>query len=361
MSIENRGENKWRFRIRKDGINYSMNYYGTEKQAEQEHKKFEVDVMRGNIGYNENMKYKDLVQLVYDEYVINLRASTQAAFLSIASNHLLVEFGNMSLSKIKPIHVQKFINKLTLKPSTINSIYKELNKTFNKAVEWGIIKDNPCRNIKTAKIKRKNYEELLSNNDIKKLVQAINDSTPIFKVIFSIALYTGMRQAEILALHISDINFDDNTINVSKQNARVIDENNKIVRKIADTKTDNSVRKIIAPDFLMNIIKSYINNLKIIPKDGELFYNVAENKIYSREWIVTKFKILLIENNIPHIRFHDLRHLYATMALNSGVNIVSVARTMGDTIETVLANYTHGIEDLQKKATYNFEEYIKNL
>lgn len=57
MSIENRGESKWRFIIRKDGINYTMNSYESEKEAENEHKKFEADVMRGNIGYNENMKF----------------------------------------------------------------------------------------------------------------------------------------------------------------------------------------------------------------------------------------------------------------------------------------------------------------
>ena len=49
-----------------------------------------------------------------------------------------------------------------------------------------------------------------------------------------------------------------------------------------------------------------------------------------------KFRSTLLENDIPVIRFHDMRHLYATIALNSGIDIVSVSKTMGDTIETVL-------------------------
>lgn len=376
MSIEYRGDSKYRFRVRKDGINYSQNYFSDKKLTEKDiqdknwpkevqdaHKKLEVDVMRGEIGANENMLFKDLVELFKEEYIVNLRASTQAAYNSIAENHMLKDFGNMKLSKIKPLHIQQALNKKSqfLALSTVNAIYKEINKTLNKAVEWGIIKESPCKNIKITKAKSKNYEELLSNDDIKKLMKAIEEMPIMLKTIFSIALYIGMRQAEILGLHISDIDFDEKTINIDKQYGKVVDENNKIVRQISDTKTENSVRKIYVPQFLLDIIKEYINSLKVIPKNGELFYNVLEKKIYSREWISKKFKFMLLENKIPLIRFHDMRHLYATIALNSGIDIVSVAKTMGDTIETVLKNYTHGINDLQKKATYDFEEYIKKI
>lgn len=376
MSIEYRGEGKYRFRVRKDNINYYQTYYCDKKLSDKdlqdksyprevidEHKRFEVDIMRGQIGADENMLFKDLVEIFKKEYMINLRASTQIAYDSISENHMLKDFGNMKLSKIKPLHIQQALNKKTqyLALSTVNSIFKEINKTFNKAVEWGIIKESPCKNIKIAKAKSKNYEELLSNDDIKKLMKAIDKAPILLKTVFSIALYTGMRQAEILALHIRDINLEEKTINIDKQNARILDDDNNIVRGLADTKTENSIRKIFMPDFLSVIIKDYINSLKIIPTDGALFYNHAYKNIYSREFITKKFRTMLLENNIPMIRFHDLRHLYATIALNSGINVVAVARTMGDTIETVLKNYTHGIEDLQKKATYDFEEYIKKI
>ncbi len=363
MSIENRGENKWRFRVRKDGINYTQNFYGTEKEAEKEHMKFEVDVMRGEIGSNENMKFSELSQLVLDDYIKpNLRANSQACYITVANNHLLPEIGNMNLNKIKPIHVQKMINKKskTLKPNTVATIYRELNKTFNKAIQWGLLKENPCKNIKLHKAKKVNYRELLSGEDISKLVTTISNQPIMYKTVFSIALYTGMRQGEILGLKISDINLTDKTINVSKQQGRVM-KDGKIIRESTDTKTDNSVRIIYIPNFLAEIIKEYINSMKVIPADGTLFYNVKWKKIYGREWFTEKFSNTLAENGIPHIRFHDMRHLYATMAINAGTNVVAVAKTMGDTVETVLKNYTHGIEEEQQRATYNFEEYVKNL
>jgi integrase len=376
MSIEYRGEGKFRFRVRKDGINYTQNFFTdkaiTEKDLEEKkypkevndaHKKFEVDVISGNMGMDESMKFEKLAQLVLDEYMKpNTRASSQETYISISNNHLLPYFGGMNLNKIKPIHIQKLINEKALDyaPVTVSSMYNILNKTLNKAVQWEIISSNPCKNISLPKRKNKNYQELLSSEDIKKLIKAINSQPIRDKTIFSIALYTGMRQGEILGLHIPDIDFDEMTINVSKQYGKVV-KDEKVVRAITDTKTDNSIRKIYIPEFLNSLIKEYVNSLKVISKDGILFYNVPRKKPYERTQITDNFKAMLKDNNIPEIRFHDLRHLYATMAINSGVNVVAVARTLGDTIETVLKNYTHGIEEEQKKATYTFEEYINNL
>lgn len=376
MSIEYRGDGKFRFRVRKDGINYSLNYFCNKKITEEDlkkknypkeiqdaHKKFEVDIMIDNIGSNENMKFSELSQLVFDEYIKqNLRLTSQGNYKMAANNYFLPEFGAMKVSKIKPLHIQQLVNKLSekLMPNTVKSVYRELHKTFVKGVEWELIKESPCRNIKLPKVKKINYTELLSAENIKKLLNAIDLQEGMYKVIYSIAIYTGMRQGEILGLKISDIDFANNTINIDKQQGYVL-EDGKQVRASVDTKTANSVRMIFIPQFLADIIKDYINGQKIINKDGYLFYNFKWDKVYNREWITRKFTEMLKANNIPHIRFHDMRHLYATMAINSGVNVVVVAKNLGDTVETVLKNYTHEIEEERKKATHTFEAYVKNL
>lgn len=376
MSIEYRGENKYRFRVRKEGINYSQNFIHeydkplSEKEINEKnypkavtdaHKQFEVDVMRENIGYNENMKFLELSQVVLDEYVRpNLRANTEILYISLVNNHLAPAFGDKSISKIKPLYIQKLLNEKakTLSPHTVRGMYRELNKIFNKALEWKLIISNPCKKIKLPKIPKTNYRELLSNEDITKLIAAINNQPLMYKTIFSIALYSGMREGEILALHMKDIK--DDSISITKQYGLIIDEG-KRKREIVDTKTENSDRIAYIPNFLTEVIKEYVSSLKIVSKDGIMFYNKNTKKPYTRKMIVQNFDEMLIANNIPDIRFHDLRHLYATIALNSGASIISVAKNMGDTIETVLKNYTHGIEEEQQKAAYDFEEYIKKI
>lgn len=360
MSIENRGENKWRFRVRKDGINYSQTFYGTETEAEREHKKFEVDVMRGQIGYNENMKFSELAQLVLDEYMRpTLKANTIRIYISVVNNHLLSEFGTMKLSKIKPLNIQKMINDRakTLKPNSVKGIYRELNKIFNKAIEWEIISKNPCNKTKLPKVEKTNYRELLSSENITKLINAIEEQPIMYKTIYSIALFSGMRQGEIIGLHIPDIK--ENSINVDKQFGYVM-VNDKLKKDTTSTKTDNSERTAYIPDFLSMLIKEYISGMKIKSTEQILFYNPKTKKNYDRKAIAERFDKMLSDYGIPDIRFHDLRHLYATLSINAGISVVSVAKNMGDTIETVLKNYTHNIDEEQQKAVQEFEKYIKS-
>ena len=379
MGIEYRGDGKYRFRVQKDGLAYKENFICSKKITEEDikdknwpkevqlaHNKFEINVLEGKVGTNENMKFSELAQLVLDEYMRPmLRTSTVEAYISLVNNHLLDFFGDMKISKIKVMHVQKFINKKlddnTLKLSTVKSIYKEFKKIMNKAVEWELLKEVSF-NIKFAKKSKTNYNELLSNNDIDKLVKCISRENDLaIKTIYTIALFTGMRQAEILALQFNDIDLKNKKISINKQYGKIYSDDKKVVRDITDTKTTNSVRTVYIPDFITEIIKSYISSMKILHKDGFLFFNIHTQKPYSREWITKKFRDMLLLNNIPLIRFHDLRHLYATIALNNGTNIVTVAKTMGDTIETVIRNYTHGIDDIQQSSTAGFDKYAKIL
>jgi integrase len=92
-----------------------------------------------------------------------------------------------------------------------------LSSTFNKAVNWKFIKESPCSNITLPKVENKNYSELLSTEEISKLMEVIENEPEMYKIIFSIALYCGLRQGEILGLTIADIDLANNYIDVNKQ------------------------------------------------------------------------------------------------------------------------------------------------
>ena len=378
MSIEYRGDNKYRFRIRKDGLNYTKNYISSKNITEKDladskiprdvidaHKKFEVDIISSNVGTNENMLFCDLAQMVMDEHVRpRLKPNTQYGYLNAYNTHILDYFGNMKLSKIKKIHIQKFINEKSkeLKPSSIESIYAVLNSTFNKAVDWEIIKESPCRKIILPKIENKNYCELLSAAEISDLINAIeNEEKEHYKVIFQIALFCGLRQGEILGLTIDDVDFNENYIRVNKQYVAHL-ENNKLIHMISDTKTSNSIRKVFMPEVVHNALKKYISNMKTISiKHQYLFVNKKTNQIYDHNAVYRRFKKMLKENDLKEITFHDLRHLQATMMINSGVNVVVVAKRLGDTVETVSDTYLHSIEKIEKESVEQLESFVYNI
>jgi len=304
MSIENRGNNKFRFRIRKDGINYTQNFYGTEKEAEKEHKKFEVDVMREQIGYNENMRFSELAQLMLDENIRqNSKENTELGYINAFNNHLLDYFGEMKIGKIKKIHIQKFINdeKNNFATLSVKKYVANLNATFNFAISFNIIKENPCTGVKLPKENYKSYNELLSSEELKKLFMIIeNESDLQFRCIYLLGLCMGMRKGEILALTIKDIDFESNTININKQLILHID-NKKHTFIIGEPKTNNSYRKIYMTDIVKKELKKYIDNLNIINIEQEkqyIFINPETQKIYAPSTVNYRLKALLEKKQI---------------------------------------------------------------
>lgn len=377
MSIDFKNK-KFRFRVAKNGIIYTQIYITNKKITEKDikekkwpkdvvdaHKDFEVSITRNEIGKKENMQFNALAQLVLDEHVRpNLRPNTESFYITAYNKHILEYFGGIPLNKIDNIDIQKFINNKskTLKASTVRQIYAVLSSTFNKAIDWKYIKESPCRNITLPKIETKNYAELLSAEDISKLMDAIDNEQDMFKVIFSIALYCGLRQGEILGLTVADIDLDNNLIHVNKQYVSHY-KGGKVYHEVALTKTDNSIRKVYIPASINNILEQYINKLKILNINLDkqyLFINSKTQAIYDHNAIYRRFKKMAKGIELNNITFHDLRHLQATMMINSGVNIVVVAKRLGDTIETVSETYLHSIEKIEKKSVNQLQHFIEN-
>lgn len=173
----------------------------------------------------------------------------------------------------------------------------------------------------------------------------------------------GMRKDEILALNIKDIDFESNTININKQ-LIIHMENKKYNFIIGEPKTNNSYRKIYITNLVNKELKNFIDNINIFNIGQEkqyLFVNPITQKIYAPSTVNYRLKELLEKNKMKHIKFHDLRHLHATMLINSGVNIVSVSKRLRDTINTVTKIYLHSIEKIDKESVETLENFIEKV
>lgn len=381
MSIEYRGDGKYRFRIRKDGVNYTQQIDGKKlsekeiadkkypKAIQDAHKEFEVSIKQGKIGANENMKFAELAQLVMDEYVKpNLGKNTKGTYLNAYNDHILPEFGHIPISKIKKIHVQQFVNKKVkeeMKHGSIKLIISKMSVAFNKAIEWDILKtDNPCSLVKIPKnrkcIGKQNYSELLSLEQISKLIECINNEPPTFKAIFLTALGTGLRKGEVLGLKLENVDFTNNLIKLTGQRL-AYHENGQLFYEDAPTK-NGCERELYMPDFVSTELQKFIKNMKIINlAEPHIFINPKTNKPYSHSWVSVEFKKMLKENNLPELTFHKLRHLQAVLSIASGIDIVTVAARLGDTVETVSSTYLHSIKAVEKEATQKLEKYMNSF
>lgn len=378
MSIEYRGDGKYRFRIRKDGIPYRKKFFCpkklTEKDIEEKnwpkevnvaHNKFELNVLEGKVGSAENMKFEELAKIVKEDYIDEeLSISTQQTYESIYNVHLLPQFGERIASQIKKHEVQKFINLKEKEhpPKTVHAIYCVMCLTYSKPIEWKMLSDNPCSDLKLPEIPKTNYDELLSEDEIARLLLAYErEPSTMHKLFFYIAMGCGLRHGEILGLKIEDIDFKKNIISVTKQMGKVKDKKGKVIRGEAPTKTKRSVRKVYAPDFVIAAALAHIKQMNPIPFSRHLFWDYERDAVMTQNYMLKYFRAILADNGIKEITVHNLRHLKAVIMLHSGAKVVTVARTLGDTIETIIKNYTHTIEVAEAKAAVDFENYLTDI
>lgn len=151
---------------------------------------------------------------------------------------------------------------------------------------------------------------------------------------FSSALITlelGLRRGELLGLFGSDYEYSNRTLTISPSQGK-----NGIIR-YGETKTEKFHRTLLLSEDLNNILNVYVRsniNLPLIYRsDGSNFTPAVLNN---------KFSDLLLKNDLPHIRFHDLRHTNATLLLNADIPAKIVSERLGHSnISTTLDIYTH--------------------
>ncbi len=379
MSIEYRGENKWRFRITHDGKNYSANYFSSinpfinesgkptiPKEVKNAHNEFKVDITRGNIGTNENMKFFDLAQLCYDEYFkVECKASTQTNYKGVLNNHIIPNFGKMKISSIKPIDIQRFVNNLNtkLRPNTVNGIVAVLTKVFSLAEEWGLLNSTPCVHIRKPSKEKRGGSELMPMKEIRKLFEIYEvESNLMHKSAFYLAICCGLRNSEIRAITTDDIDFKNNTININKQIGQKRQPDGTINEDVITTKTKSSNSIIYAPQFVMDVLKEYITELPYIPMTKQIFWSHITRKPITKHCLSKRFTRILKNNNLTLIRFHDLRHLHATLLIGASVDIQTVAKRMRHSnARTTMESYIHSLDDIEKRSATELENFINDI
>jgi integrase len=344
------------YRIRKvvghtaSGEKILKNFYGeSKKEAEQKANEYLNNIENGLIIDFENFTLAELMHTWLFDFLHNsskIKPSTFQRYESLYRNYIKEsEIAGNKLINIKTIHLQKFYNNLSKKGysySQINTLNTVLKVFFNWCIDNDYILKNPCTkvNIKGNKneiIKNERKEvEILSETEINIIKEYLKGTD--FELLFLLDLATGLRQGELLALDWKHINLEDNTLKVERSVKEVYvydNENAKHIETIFQTpKTLNSFRTVPIPSAMINILS------KIKNKKGLLFSDANGNPLKGKN-ISAKWTKILKECNIPHKKFHSIRHTYASMLLSKGVDIETVAELMGHSAISITQIYLH--------------------
>lgn len=286
-----------------------------------------------------------------------VKKSTFSAYVLLIENHLLPNFGDEM--EVHENDVQRFVLQkleLGLSQKTIKDIlivFKMILK-FGSKHKW--IKYEPFE-IQYPTVREYQKVEVLNKSDQKRIMKYIQEHFTFKNLGVYICLSAGIRIGEICALTWEDIDTENSIISVKKtiQRIYVIEDGCRKTELILDTpKTKNSIREIPISKDLLRILKPF---KKIV--NPSFFVLTNEAKPTEPRTYRSFYKNFMKELDMPELKFHGLRHSFATRCIESNCDYKTVSVLLGHSnISTTLNLYVHPNMEQKKKA---IEQMFKTL
>ena len=254
-------------------------------------------------------------------------------------NRLSTALKKRNASEVSPYLIDRFVSQSADKyaPKTIRNTISVLSASYDRAIQLGMLTENPCSKVALPKNKKKDVD-IFSDSDVAIFISALENERLDYKVGYKLALYCGLRRSEILGLREEHISIPFRAVTVSETRHLVGED---VI--VQDTKTATSHRTLALPE-------SLVRDIDVLIKEHHAFeYDHTDYLIqdgFGQPMNPSTFsnRIYRIEagNGLPHVSLHDLRHTFASMLNNAHIDIARISRELGhSSINTTLGIYTH--------------------
>ena len=287
-----------------------------------------------------------------------LRPTTQATYENRIYGHIIPSIGKIPISKLTQNDLQQFYAKLKRTGRKVNvelkgtgvsdrmvrSCHALCRSSLEKAVEERLITRNPSIGCKLPPKKNGEMKVLTQNEIVRLLNQAYDEG---YYEMFLLELTTGMRRGEMLGLKWRDLNLETGELNIKRQ---------LTTKGISVPKTKSSIRTILLPPDMLELLRE----MKKTAKYDWIFPSpVKEGEPRNPTAITKRFRIMLERAHCKHVRFHDLRHTFATMALENGMDVKTLSAMIGHvSSETTLNIYSHVTDTMRAQAAVKIDREI---
>ncbi len=291
-----------------------------------------------------------------------IRPKTQADYENRIYQHIIPELGHIPLAKLTPGDLQQFYIRLKqggrllrrsehgpgLSDRMVKSCHVTCKVALDKAVTFGLILKNPALSCKAPATHPKEMQVLTQKEMQRLLLQAKeNDCYELLLL----ELSTGLRRGELLALRWDDLDFQTGTLRVERQVQRVKGE-----LTVTQPKTKSSSRTVILPMPVLDILKNYrqkVNSRWMFPSPRK------EDSPRDPTAVRKKLAAVLKRAGCKHVRFHDLRHTFATNALEHGMDIKTLSAIIGHVSSATTLNvYAHVTDEMRQSAAAKIDRAI---
>ena len=291
-----------------------------------------------------------------------LRPNTQMSYEQRIYGHIIPALGSIPLDKLTQNDLQQFYTTHKqrgrrkdadrygegLSDQTVRGCHTTLRSALAKAVEEKLIIRNPADGCRLPSAKPREMQVLTPEKMQRLLIQAKEDGC--YELLL-LELSTGLRRGEILALQWDDMNFNTGALRVERQVHRVKGE-----LVASQPKTNSSNRTVILPSPVLKVLKEYrqtVTSRWMFPSP------VMEDSPLDPASVRKRLQTVLERAGCKKVRFHDLRHTFATTALEHGMDTKTLSTIIGHvSTSTTLNIYAHVTDEMRRTAAVKIDRGI---
>ena len=376
MSIKRISSNKYKICIELgyDALGNRKRMYRTINGSKEDAIKYETKLKKEYYHIGNSLQLYDITFEQYSELYIkkycehNIEPVTLHEYIRLLKNINLI-IGKKKLRDLSSLVLDDLYSKLWYgkngKELTYHSkygYYKLIRSMLNRAVDWQLISSNPNDKVSLKPKKEYKKKKIYDIEDVKKLLKVLENEPIKWRTLIVLTLDTGARRGEICALRLNDIDLDKRTIRINKS-LKIVD---KIVYE-DKTKTPSSIREVIITETTVEMLRKYLAwqddyKKKIGDKwreEGRLFTSRDGGPICLTDCdhIVKK---IVKKYNLPPLTFHQLRHVSASILLNSGVDPKTISNRLGWATNNMLYQvYGHSFDSSKLECVNKLNEILK--
>jgi integrase len=325
-----------------------------------------AEIYRGEFIEHKEITFGEFAE-TYVSKRLSIRGSTSSSYASMIRHHLIPYFGKMKLRDIRLRVVESFVTEFegTLSSKTLHNVVTLLKvmlvgKRGSSAIKQGYIRHDPTQGLELPPMEDRTIVPP-THDLVWKLINVATFFGQNADVMVHLGAFTGLRRGELLALQFTDIDWSNKEVIVTKALTRVLakDGVHRWRWEIGPPKTKRSVRRIVVSDDVL----LYLTRLrKQSPNSVGLLFPDKSGDPLDPDTFDSLFGKIKQSAGLKEIRFHDLRHFFASLLISHGFSAKYICDQLGhSSIQMTFDTYGHLFPRAREEASAKLEEAIRKV
>jgi integrase len=354
-SIKQRADGLWEARVSLEGGKRRSFYGKTRREAQDKLRGALRDIDAGlNLSADRQTVAQYLDKWLSASAKPSVKVRTYEGYESIVRVRVAPRIGRKQLAKLTPLDLQSLYSELAdagLSARSIGHTHRVLHRALDQAVKWNILARNPCHGT-TAPRPQRAEMKVLTPEQVRAFLAATVDHPA--HALYTLAVTSGMRVGELLGLQWGDVDLDAGHLTIR----RALQQQNSAGLVFVTPKTTKSRRRILLSQRAIDALRAHRDRQTFHRKqvgtewrDLDLVFPGPFGGPTDPSWSRQVFYAALEAAGMPRVRFHDLRHTAATLALMQGVHPKVVSDMLGhSSVGLTLDTYSHLLPAMHQQA-----------